>query len=121
MADLRHTYFSKEPATLVVQLAENARDTNEALGERIKSRIVRIGNYSATGATTTRLKIPARVGSTPIAVLLVRAYPESDPGADLTIAGRVNFTQPDASTLAVYEPSGLTLNTTYNLTFLVLE
>ena len=59
-------------------------------------------------------------GSTPWAVLLVRVRESRNPGGDLPVTTRLNFTQ-DGTTLYIYEPSGLTTNTQYDMDFLVLE
>lgn len=119
--ELRHTTFdTQNPEGLSAQLSENALDTNQALRERIVGRRVAVSAYSATGATTTAVTLRAQGIVQPFAVMLVRAYPTSDPGADVAITGRVNFRQ-QGETLFVFEPAGLVANTLYDLTFLVLE
>ncbi len=119
MAELRHEFFSQDAEVLVTQLAENARDTNAALDKRIAGRLVTVTQYSAAGSAN-RLALPISAGASPYAVLLVRAYSVSDPGASLPVTGAVNFTQ-SGNALSVPEPAGLTLNQAYTLTFLVLE
>lgn len=118
--ELRHTQFSDDMTELRSQLSENAGDTNQALRERIVGRRVDVRAYSATGATTTKLDLSVPGMVQPFGVLLVRAYPTNDPGADLSVTGRVNFTS-RGETLQVFEPSGLTSNTLYDLVFIVLE
>lgn len=121
MAILPHLTFSEDLPTLTSQLTQNTTATVDSLSIRLIGRVVSVVRYSATGATTGKLPIPMRRGFSPYAVLLVRAAATNDPGADLSAVGRPNFTQPDATTLHVYEPSGLVANTFYDLTFLVLE
>lgn len=106
---------------LRTQLQANMTAINDALSIRLIARVVPVERYSATGATTTKIKLPTRRYFTAYAVLLVKASLTGDPGADLAVTGRPNFTQPDGSTLLVCEPSGLTANNLYDLTFLVLE
>lgn len=113
--------FATNVPTLVGQLQSNAAATADALGERVLGRVAKVERYSATGNTTTKITLPAKSGRTAYAVLLVRAHMTSDPGTDIAVTGRLNFAQPDGDTLAVFEPGGLTLNTNYDLTFLVLE
>lgn len=121
MATLPNLTFPTAPPGLATQLQQNAQATSDALADRVIGRVQRVVQYSATGATTTKITLPARNGYTAYAVLLVKVNASGDPGTDISATGRPNFTQPNGSTLAVYEPSGLTANTLYDLTFLVLE
>lgn len=113
------------PAQLVQTLNTNFQAANQALSERVVGQRITVTGYSATGATTTKMTLGAvsPPGSTPWAVLLVRAQETSDPGKDLSVTSRVNFSQSGSGTniiLYVYEPSGLTANTKYDLSFLVI-
>lgn len=116
------SYDSKTLDELRNPLGENARVTNQALAERVVGHYVVIDRYAATGATTTKINLAYQgaPGSSPVAVLLIRAYETNDPGKDLSVATRLNFVR-EATTLRVFEPSGLSANTLYQLTFLVLE
>jgi hypothetical protein len=107
---------------LAPMLTTNAEATNRALGERVVGHRASVTRYAATGATTNKIPVGSTSpqGSTPYGVLLVRVRETSDPGKDLSVVTRLNFTQ-DTGTLYVYEPSGLTANTFYDLDFLVLE
>jgi hypothetical protein len=121
VTELRHTIFSDDPKRLALQLGENAQDANEALREVIRGRVVRVIGYLASGATTSTITLPVETSHTSYGVLLVRAYAASNPGVDIPAQGRLNFSQPDSTTLKVFEPSGLTTNIYYDLTFLILE
>jgi hypothetical protein len=106
-------------------LGENARATNTALAERVPGHYAFVNSYRATGSTTSKITLgnaspPAAPGSSPVAVLLVRVYETADPAKDLPVSSRLNFSR-DGATLYVFEPAGLTSNTMYDLTFLVLE
>lgn len=107
---------------LIPILNTNFQAINTALNERAVAHRVTLTGYMATGATTTKMTIGSvsPPGSTPWAVILVRAREARDPGKDLTVTSRVNFSQ-DGNTLFVYEPSGLVQYTAYDLDFLVLE
>lgn len=108
-------------AALINLLSTNFAAANTALGERMVAERISVNGYAATGATTTQLKLNYRApaGSTPWAVMLVRARATSDPGTDIAVSGRINFTA-SGGNLYVYEPSGLTANTKYDLGFLVI-
>lgn len=121
MARLPFLTFSTNVPTLVGQLQSNAAATTTALSECVVGRVARVSGYAGTGSTTTKINLPARAGYTAYAVMLVRAYLSSDPGTDIAITARLNFAQPNGTTLAVYEPSGLVSNQLYDLTFLVFE
>lgn len=109
-------------AQLLPSLNTNFQAGNTALGERVVGHRVTLTGYAATGSTTTKMTIGSTSppGSVPWAVLLVRVRETNNPGGDLPVTTRLNFTQ-SGDTLYVYEPAGLTLNTQYTLDFLVLE
>jgi hypothetical protein len=106
---------------LIGLLSTNFAATNTALSERVVGQRLTVPRYAATGATTTKmtLGITSPPGSTPWAVILVRAQEASDPGKDLSVSTRLNFGR-EGQTLYVYEPSGLSANTMYDLGFLVI-
>jgi hypothetical protein len=106
---------------LIPILNTNFAALNVALGERIVGQRLLVPGYSATGATTTRMPVGylSPPGSTPWAVILVRANETSDPAKDLSVTTRVNFSR-EGQTLFVYEPSGLVANTKYDLGFFVI-
>lgn len=106
--------------TLTPQLTANMGAIQTALDHRIAFRKYTVSGYSATGATTTKIALPLSVGFTPYAVLLARVQLKTDPGGDLTVVPRFNFSV-TSTNLWVYEPGGLVLNSTYDLTFLILE
>lgn len=113
-----------EPKQLIPILNSNYAAINTALGERVAGHRLSVERYAATGATTTVLRLGSvsPQGSKPWAVLLVRARESSNPGSDLSVSTRINFTSdPSGGTLNVYEPAGLSANTFYDLDFLVLE
>lgn len=107
---------------LITQLNSNFQALQTALNEKATAHRLSVNGYAATGATTTKMTLGSvsPPGSVPWAVILVRARESRNPGGDLAITTRVNFTQ-DGSTLNIYEPAGLTQNTQYDLDFLVLE
>lgn len=107
---------------LIPLLNQNFQALNVALGERVVGHRITVNGYMASGATTTRLTLGSvsPPGSTPWAVILVRARESRDPGKDLTVTTRVNYAQ-EGGTLYIYEPSGLAQHTAYDLDFLVLE
>lgn len=119
------TFSALNLANLQALLGENARATQTALKERPVGHYATVASYRATGATTTKIPVgnaapPAAPGSQPVAVLLVRIHETSDPAKDLSVTTRLNFSR-DGATIYVFEPSGLTTNTLYDMTFLVLE
>jgi hypothetical protein len=119
------TFNALNLLNLQALLGENARATQTALTERVVGHASAVTRYRATGATTSRIPVgnaspPAAPGSSPYAVLLVRAYETADPAKDLSVTSRLNFAR-DGTTLYVFEPQGLTTNTLYDLTFLILE
>ena len=113
---------ASSPTSLIANLNSNFTAIQTALGEKLTAHRVSVSGYSATGATTTAITLGSvsPTGSTPWAVILVRARESNNPGGDLSISTRLNFSR-DKDTLNVYEPAGLTLNTKYDLDFLVLE
>jgi hypothetical protein len=117
----RHSTISSDAAIAAEQNAENARDTREALAGKLSARFFTIDSYTAAGATTA--KIPLLSGdSSPVAVLLVRAFTVSDPGAATTAASSLNFYFDARNrSLNVFEPAGLTAGVAYSLTFMILE
>lgn len=121
MALLPFLNFSPLLTTLISQLQQNANATVDALNERVVARVAQVTRYAATGATTTKIPVPARNGYTAYAVMLVKVSATNDPGTDIPATGRLNFTQPNASTLNVFEPADLTSNVLYDLTYLIFE
>lgn len=111
---------------LITLLNTNFQALNVALGERVVGQRLTVNGYVATGATTSRLTIGAvsPPGSTPWAVILVRAREARDPSKDLTVQTRLNFAQTTDGQgniiLSVFEPSGLVQFTAYDLGFLVI-
>jgi len=107
---------------LVPLLNQNFQAVNMALNERVVGHRIAVTGYTASGATTTKMTLGSvsPPGSTPWAVILVRARESRDPSKDLTVTTRVNYAQ-EGGTLYIFEPSGLTQYTAYDLDFLVLE
>lgn len=115
----RHTTLSPDPETLAAQASENARDTNEALGRKVSGYVKAVGAYSAVGATTATIPIVAAT-QPPQAVLLVRAAAHYSPSVAISVTASLDWYYVNGQ-IGVYEPSGLTANTSYDLTFLILE
>ncbi len=107
---------------LIPILNTNFQAINTALNERVVGHRISVARYSATGSTTTKMTLGSvsPPGSVPWAVILVRARESNNPGADLPVLTRVNFSQ-TGDTLYIYEPQGLVQNTFYDLDFFVLE
>lgn len=120
MTELRHVSITPGKQATAQQAAENARDANIALAERVRGYLVTVLGYAATGATTNRIYLTSTPGRRVKGVLLANARATFDKGSDLGAVGRPNFYHDDKG-IGVYEPSGLTANTQYDLTFLVLE
>lgn len=119
MTELRNVSFSGMPVLDAELSAQNARDTNSALSERVPTRVYGPVTYTAVGATTA--KIPVKCPARPAGVLLLNAYLVTSPGDDLGASMRCNFYwDADTRNAYVYEPSGLTADTAYVLTFLVV-
>lgn len=116
---IRHTSFSDKPEVAARQAAENARDANDLFARRVVGYLVTVPRYGAIGVTTAKLKLP-QIGKRPAAVLLVRAIETNDPGGNAGAVGSLNFYH-DTTGVGVYEPSGLSADVKYDLTFLVLE
>jgi len=90
-----------------------------ALAEVVQLRTFVLERYAAVGSTAA--KIPIAASKLPTAVLLVDARPYFDMGASLTLTPNFSFVWDSGSqTAQVYEPSGLTANTVYQLTYLVI-
>jgi hypothetical protein len=118
---LRHVSFSEDPLQAAKQAAENARDANVLFPRKLDGYLVRIPRYAARATTGAKIQFEQALGTKrPSAVVLVRVCETNDPGGDLAAVGRPNFYH-DAKGIGVYEPSGLTADTKYDLTFLVLE
>jgi hypothetical protein len=118
MTELRNTSFTGESKADAVLSSENARDTNAALGERLPTLAYQVA-YTAVGATTAM--VPVKCSARPFGVLLLNAQLAGGPSDDLGAVGRCNFKWDAATSSAyVYEPSGLTADTAYVLTFLVV-
>lgn len=118
--ELRHTSFSRDPKVSAEQAAENARDANLALQGKVSGYYVQVDSYMAQGLDSATL--PLRTNSTkkPVAVLCVAAQLTYDPGATVNTSTCRNFSFSNGS-INTFEPSGLTADTMYNLTFLILE
>lgn len=119
---VRHTTFSDKPEVAAKQAAENARDVNDLFARKVTGYLVTVPRYAAVGASTAKIKLEQlATNARPAAVQLARARATNDPGGNLTgVSGSLNFYH-DSSGIGVYEPSGLTANVKYDLTFLVLE
>lgn len=107
---------------LIPLLNQNFAALNTALNERVVGHRISVARYAATGATTTKMTLGSvsPPGSTPWAVILVRVFESNNPGMDLPVITRLNFSQ-TGDTLYIFEPQGLVQNTFYDLDFLVLE
>ncbi len=107
---------------LIPLLNQNFAALNTALNERVVGHRITVSRYAATGATTTKMTLGSvsPPGSTPWAVILVRARETNNQAADLPVMTRVNYSQ-QGETLYIFEPQGLVQNTFYDLDFLVLE
>lgn len=116
---LRFTTLSRDPKVLAEQCGENARDTNEALGRKVTGYLKPVERYSATADTSTTIAIGTGVRP-PEAITLVRVMEHGDRGAAVTCTPTYNFYYVRGE-FGVFEPSGLTADTLYDLTYLVLE
>jgi hypothetical protein len=116
----RHTAIRNDAAVSSRQNAENARDVRDELAKQPKRRIVVVEQYTAVGASTA--KVPILATKLPVGVQLIRAaeyYAQGDPCAAV---GNANFVWDSTTqTVGVFEPTGLTANTVYTLTFQVTE
>ncbi len=108
--------------SLIGLLNQNFAAIQTALNEKATAHRVSLTGYAATGATTTKMTLGSvsPPGSTPWAVILVRVRETRNPGSDLSVTTRVNFTN-TSDTLYVFEPAGLVSNTLYDMDFVVLE
>ena len=121
MIELRNTNFSGDPKADAAMSGENARDTNAALAERVAGSIFGPFSYTAVGATTAEIPIKCPNGR-PRGVLLINAFAQSAPSSLVSAVGALNFRWDSVSLNAyVTEPSGLSANTSYGLTYLVVE
>jgi hypothetical protein len=119
MTELRHTSFSGEARDDAARSAENARDANVAIGERVLGFVYGPFDYTAQADTTKTIGILCT--RRPAGVLLLNAYLSTAPADDLAAVARCNFVWDSVNSVAqVFEPSGLTANSAYNLTFLVV-
>ena len=119
MTDLRHTSFSGDARDDALRSAENARDTNVALGERVLGFVYVPFDYAAQADTTKVIGIPCV--RRPAGVLLLNAFLGTSPAEDLGAVARCNFVWDAVNSVAqVFEPSGLTADSVYSLTFLVV-
>lgn len=119
-AGLRHSTIDRDPGRSHRQLSENARDTQEEIARRVVGRLLSVASYTATGSTASRIRIGA--GVRPQGVVPVLIAPVYDAASSLVATPILNFVW-DATTqsIDVYEPDGLTADTVYTFTFLVLE
>lgn len=115
----RYTSFPGNVLEMAKRLGEFARDANFALQGRVLGYTKRVERYAATGSTAT--KIPLTSSTRPPAmVILGRVEKVDDPAAVVAATSSANFYFAQ-NAIGVYEPAGLTANTYYNLTFLVVE
>jgi hypothetical protein len=120
MIELRNTNFTGNAEEDAALSGENARDTNAALSERVAGGVFGPFVYVAVGATTAEIPIKCPNGR-PQGVLLINCYATSAPSSLVSAVGALNFRW-DGGTMNAYvtEPSGLSANTSYGLTFLVV-
>lgn len=99
--------------------SESERDMRQALASKLDGRVVVVEPYTAVGSTSAR--IPISASQRPTAVVLINARPYFDQAAPLTLTPNFNFVWEAVSkTAQVFEPSGLTANTVYRLTYQVI-
>jgi hypothetical protein len=115
----RYTSFPGDPAQLAVRLGEFARDSNNALERRVLGRTKVVQRYAATGSTSTKIALTS-LDTPPLGVTLIRAELVTDASTPVLATPTLGFTFAN-NTINVFEPSGLTANTVYNLTFLIVE
>lgn len=115
----RYGYFPRRANAHAENAGEALRDVNVALRRRICGYTQRVARYVATGNTATKIPLLA-TPTRPIMVLLGAAQLTADPGAPVAVTGTPNFYFANQS-ISVFEPAGLTANTAYDLTFLVIE
>lgn len=98
---------------------EQQRDVRAALAAQPALRVVTVGQYTADASATAR--IPISCPTRPAAVLLIDARPFFDQGGPLPVSLNLSFVWDAGSkTAQVYQPGGLTANTVYRLTYLVI-
>jgi len=120
MSGIRHSTFDAEPRALAQQCSEFARDAQAELDRRPVFVPLTVEDYTATGSTSTRIRIGA--ATRPWSVTLARiakTYGQDEPVVCTPV---LNFVW-DSTTqsIDVFEPDGLTANTVYRLQFLVME
>lgn len=116
----RHTAIRNDPATSSRQNAENARDLRDELAGQPKHRIVTVEQYTAVGAVTA--KVPLLATKLPVGVELIRAAAYYAQGDQLEARGNANFVWDSTTqTVGVFEPTGLSANVVYTLTFRITE
>lgn len=108
--------------TLGAELGSTVRAVEAALNERLSGRVALVQRYIAKGSPTQRIPLlyTTRLGSEPLAVLLVSARETKEPSKDVGATTRLGFTR-ERDTVYAFEPLGLTASQTYDLTFLILE
>jgi hypothetical protein len=118
----RHGTVDKDPASSHRQASENARDTQEALDQKLSAHLAVISRYTASGDPSTVIRLEASA-KRPLAVLLAHAAPYGAPSSFIPGLVPAYAFAWDATTksLDVYEPDGLTAGQVYTLTFLVVE
>lgn len=108
--------MNREPRS---SATERDRDGRDALAPKLDARPVVIERYVAVGSTSAR--IPISASRLPYAVPLIDARLHGDQGAPLTLTPNYSFVWDAATkTAQVYEPSGLSANVAYRLTYLVI-
>jgi len=117
--ELRHTSFSTSPEDMAEQCGENARDANAALGRRVVGYTKTVQRYCATASTSTQLPLISST-TAPAGVLLVRVSTSDAPSSPVAVTPTLGWVFANGL-VGVFEPNGLTSNTYYNLTFLILE
>jgi hypothetical protein len=99
--------------------SEDIRDVAEALAGKLDARTVVVSSYVAVGSTSARVALASP--DQPLAILLIDARLYFDLNAPVTVTPSFGFVwDAGTQTAQVYEPSGLTANTVYQLTFLVI-
>ncbi len=120
MTGPRHTQIREDGAAGARQNSENARDMRDALALRPAQQFVTVEPYTAVGSSSTKIRLAAT--KRPVCVELVRAaayYAQCD---SLAAVGNANFAwDSTSSSVDVYEPTGLTADTVYTLTFRITE
>lgn len=120
MSGPRHTSISRDPGIAAEQNSENARDTLEALGQRLASYIV--GPFEHTAAGDDEAKIPLGIPRQPKMVLCVRVQQKDTNSAKVATWPDLQFDwDGKTATAYVFEPTGLASGAKYLLTFLVCE